>query len=168
MSKTRKITLASIAAITLCASTVVYFEGDKAVGYADPVGIATAGSGHTGPDVVIGKWYDKATREGWLQGDLEEAALTVERCAPGTIDVYQRAAYISFAFNVGPGRKGVKDGFCVLKSGKIPTHIRKARAGDKAGSCNALLAWDKAGGKTLKGLTRRRKAERDLCLMAAA
>lgn len=167
MSKTRKITLASIAAITLCTSMVVYFEGDKAVGYADPVGIATAGSGHTGSDVVIGKWYDKATREGWLHGDLEEAALTVERCAPDTIDVYQRAAFISFAFNVGSGRKGVKDGFCILKSGKTPTHLKKARAGDKAGSCNALLAWNKAGGKTLNGLVRRRQAERNLCMEGA-
>ena len=164
MSKSKKITCASVAAIALCTSLVVAFEDDKAVGYRDPVGIATAGVGHTGPDVVIGKWYDKATREGWLQGDLQEAAATVERCAPDTIDVYQRAAFISFAFNVGPGRKGVKDGFCILKSGREPTHIKKAKSGDKAGSCNALLAWNKAGGKTLKGLIRRRSAERNLCM----
>ncbi len=155
---------ASITAIALCASLVVLHEGDEPVGYRDAVGVATAGSGHTGSDVVIGKWYDEATRQGWLKGDLEEAAATVERCAPDTIDVYQRAAFVSLAFNVGPGKKGHKDGFCVLKSGKIPTHIKKARLGDKVGSCNALLAWDKAGGKTLKGLVRRRKAEHELCM----
>ena len=158
---------ASVAAIALCASLVVLHEGDEPTGYRDSVGIATAGVGHTGPDVVIGRWYDKATREGWLRGDLEEAAATVERCAPDTIDVYQRAAFVSFSFNVGPGRKGVKDGFCVLKSGKIPTHIKKARQGDKSGSCNALLSWTKAGGKTLKGLVRRRHAEHALCMRTA-
>lgn len=164
MKRQTKLTVASVAAIALVAPLVAFYEGDSAIGYSDPVGIATAGSGHTGSDVVIGQWYDKATREGWLQGDLEEAAATVERCAPDTIDVYQRAAFVSFAFNVGAGRKGVKDGFCILKSGKIPAHIRKVRQGDKTGSCNALLSWTKAGGKTLLGLVRRRHAERNLCM----
>lgn len=161
---TKKLTIASLAAISLCMPFVVQFEGDKAVGYADPVGIPTAGVGHTGPDVIIGKWYDEATRKGWLQEDLSDAATTVERCAPATIDVYQRAAFVSFAYNVGPGKKGVKDGFCTLKSGKTPTHIRRARVGDKAGSCKALLSWTKAGGKVLPGLVTRRKAEYALCM----
>ena len=164
-NRLKKLTIASIAAISICMPFVIRFECDKSVGYADPVGIPTAGVGHTGPDVIIGKWYDEATRQGWLKNDLTEAAAIVERCAPATIDVYQRAAFVSFAYNVGPGKKGVKDGFCVLKSGKTPTHIRRARAGDKAGSCKALLSWTKAGGKTLPGLVTRRKEEYKLCMM---
>lgn len=163
MDRSKKLTVASLVAISICMSLVVQFEGDEAVGYADPVGIPTAGVGHTGPDVVIGKWYDEATRKGWLDGDLSEAAATVERCAPETIDVYQRAAFISFAYNVGSGKKGTKDGFCILKNGRIPTHIRKARMSDKIGSCRSLLSWTKAAGKILPGLVARRKAEYELC-----
>ena len=100
-NRIKKLTIASLAAISICIPFVVYFEGDEPVGYADPVGIPTAGVGHTGPDVIIGKWYDEATRQGWLKNDLAEAAAIVERCAPSTIDVYQRAAFVSFAYNVG-------------------------------------------------------------------
>ena len=164
-NRLKKLIVASVTAISICMPFVIKFEGDEPVGYADPVGIPTAGVGHTGSDVVIGKWYDEATRKGWLVNDLASAAETVERCAPATIDVYQRAAFVSFAYNVGPGKKGVKDGFCVLKNGGIPTHIKRARAGDKAGSCKALLSWTKASGKTLPGLVTRRKAEYELCMM---
>lgn len=164
-NRIKKLTIASLAAISICIPFVVNFEGDEPVGYADPVGIPTAGVGHTGPDVIIGKWYDEATRQGWLKNDLAEAAAIVERCAPSTIDVYQRAAFVSFAYNVGAGKKGVKDGFCILKSGNTPTHIKRARAKDKAGACKALLSWTKAGGKVLPGLVKRRKAEYELCMM---
>ena len=41
---------------------------------------------------------------------------------------------------------------------------RKAKAGDLRGACEALMLWNKAGGKVVRGLTRRRTAERDLCL----
>lgn len=160
----KKISAATALAISLVIGLVVGFEGDKPVGYKDPVGIPTAGVGHTGKDVIVGKFYSDAIREGWLKEDLADAGLTVERCAPDTIDIYQRAAFISFAFNVGAGKKGVKDGFCVLKSGRQPSHLRYAFAGDKTRSCRALLQWDKAGGKVLKGLQRRRKAECNLCL----
>jgi lysozyme len=153
-------------AYELAAKIVIPSEGDKPIGYRDPLGIPTAGLGHTGPDVVVGKFYDDATRMGWLAGDLAEANRTVDRCAPKTINTHQRAAYISFALNVGPGKKGVKDGFCILKKGKTPRHIRKARDGDIAGSCNALLAWDKP--KHLPGIPIRRQKERDLCITPVA
>lgn len=160
----KKVTAATIVAISLITGLITTFEGDRPVGYKDPVGIPTAGVGHTGKDVIVGKFYEKAIREKWLVEDLAEAGQVVERCAPANIDIYQRAAFISFAFNVGAGRKGVKDGFCVLKSGRQPSHLRYAFAGDKTRSCRALLQWDKAGGKVMKGLQRRRKAECKLCL----
>ena len=40
--------------------------------------------------------------------------------------------------------------------------------GDKAGAADAILLWNKAGGKVLAGLTRRRKAERELFLTPVA
>ncbi|PJE29977.1 hypothetical protein CVM39_08810 [Pseudooceanicola antarcticus] len=49
---------------------------------------------------------------------------------------------------------------------------RRALAGDLAGACDALLMWNKARMKgrlqPVRGLTRRREAERDLCLQGLA
>jgi lysozyme len=42
--------------------------------------------------------------------------------------------------------------------------VRKLNAGDYTGACNQLLRWNRAGGKEVRGLTRRRVAERELCL----
>ena len=57
----------------------------------------------------------------------------------------ERAALISFCYNCGPAS---------LKS------LCKNRTNEQIG--NALLLYNKAGGKVLTGLTKRRKAERDL------
>jgi len=152
-------------AIAIITATVVHFEGDVPKGYKDPIGIPTAGVGHTGPDVIVGKYYTEAQRKEWLNGDLEKADKVVMSCVnPDKIDVYQRAAFISLAFNIGGGKKGVKDGFCTLRSGKQSTVSRKANAGDKPGSCKAMLSWNRAGGKVLKGLVRRREAEYKICM----
>lgn len=151
-------------AASLCFGLVCNFEGKKNIGYSDPGGIATAGYGHTGADVVIGKFYNDAIIEGWLKKDLSNAEKTVEKCAPKDINAYQKAAFISFAYNVGHGKKGVKDGFCVLKNGKTPSHIKYAFAGEKEKSCRMLLQWVTQNGKKLPGLVKRRKAEYELCI----
>lgn len=65
---------------------------------------------------------------------------------------YWRAAVISWAYNVGTG--------AACKS----TLRKKADAGDLKSACRELLKWDKAGGKTIKGLTNRRKTELEVCL----
>ncbi|HHP2614034.1 TPA: lysozyme, partial [Enterobacter roggenkampii] len=44
------------------------------------------------------------------------------------------------------------------------TLLRKLNAGDYAGAADEFLRWNKAGGKVLNGLTRRREAERALFL----
>ena len=77
---------------------------------------------------------------------------------------YRRAAFIDFIYNVGPGRAGLKDGFCVLKSGNWSTMRRKLVNGDQVGACNQLPFWNKAGGQVLRGLTERRTVERLVCL----
>jgi lysozyme len=63
----------------------------------------------------------------------------------------QKAAFLSFAFNVGNGN------FCGS------TLVRKANAGDMRGACAELSRWVYAGGKELPGLVRRRAAERAMC-----
>jgi lysozyme len=64
----------------------------------------------------------------------------------------QLSASISLAYNIGTS------GYC--KS----TVARRFKAGDWRGACDAFLMWNKAGGQVVRGLDRRRRAERDLCL----
>lgn len=105
--------------------------------------------------------------EKWLQEDLTEAALIVDSCivAPDSAPLTRErhAALTDFALNVGPGKEGVKDGLCVLKSGKPSTIRRMAAIGDWPAVCAGFRDWVKAHGVYLTGLDRRRKAEQALC-----
>jgi lysozyme len=64
-------------------------------------------------------------------------------------------ALVSFTYNVGAG------------AFRTSTLLKKLNAGDTVGACNQLPRWNKAGGKVLPGLTRRRAAEQALCLKGA-
>lgn len=64
----------------------------------------------------------------------------------------QKVAFVDAAYNIGVGA------FCGSSM------ARRATAGDMVGACDALLMWNKVDGKEVRGLTRRRAAERELCL----
>lgn len=61
-------------------------------------------------------------------------------------------ALVSFAYNVGS------------RALSTSTLLRKLNDGDVRGAADEFLRWNKAGGKALNGLTRRREAERALFL----
>jgi lysozyme len=132
---------------------VPQFEGMILRGYKDPIGIVTACAGHT-KTAVFGRAYTLEECNTLLDQDLASHAAGTMKCITVPTSVGERAAYVSFAYNVGTGA------FC--KS----TLVRKLNAGDRVGACNELLRWTKAGGKELKGLVRRRQAELELCLKA--
>lgn len=141
-----------------------FYEGLKLKSYVDPVGIVTACYGHTGTDVKLGQVYTVAQCEELLARDILEASSVVESCAYGPMTPNQKTAFISLAFNVGRGAKGVKDGFCVLKSGQPSSILKAINSGNARHACDLLLQWDKAGGRVYAGLTKRRQAERIQCL----
>lgn len=140
-------------------------EGKSNPVYLDPIGIPTVCYGHTGPEVKMGMRFTDAQCDELLRKDMEVAARTVLSCYPDALSLNpnQFGAFQSFAFNVGPGKRGVKDGFCTLKSGATPSHLRKLRAGNVAGACTDLNQWTKAAGVPLRGLTVRRLREINLC-----
>ncbi len=72
----------------------------------------------------------------------------------GDVPLHQHEweAYISWAYNVGSG--------AACES----TLVKKLKAKDYAGACKELLKWDKFQGKTLAGLTKRRKDEYRQCI----
>ena len=137
------------------AGTLLYFtpqfEGMVLRGYKDPIGIVTACAGHT-KTAVLGRAYTREECERLLEDDLVEHAQGVLRCVPREkLTTGQRAAFVSFAYNVGVAK------FCGS------TLAAKARAGDLAGACAELSRWTLAGGRELPGLVTRRATERSLC-----
>ena len=85
-----------------------------------------------------------------LRADAPDAATALD-CITRPMTDGQKAAFLSFAFNVG------NRAFC------DSTLARKANAGDMAGACAELSRWTYAGGKQLPGLVRRRATERAVC-----
>lgn len=128
------------------------FEGLRLKAYQDSVKIWTIGYGHTGPDVSPGLEISADQAEDLLRGDLSEAEAGVDDATRGLGNDNQFAACVSLAFNVGVH---------AFKGSTLARMIREGHA-DQAG--DQFLKWNKAGGVVLKGLTRRREAERKLFL----
>jgi GH24 family phage-related lysozyme (muramidase) len=127
------------------------FEGRSLVAYRDIVGIATICDGDT-KNVRMGM---KATHE---ECDERTVRRLIEhedgmlRCLKVDLPDGPRLAFLSMTYNVGVAA------FC------NSTLLRKANAGDIRGACNELPRWNRAGGKEVRGLTRRRLAEQAICL----
>ncbi|MCB1393235.1 lysozyme [Nitrobacter sp.] len=155
--KTRTKVAGGLTAATLAAAAafITPWEGVRTLAYRDPVGIWTVCIGET-EGVKPGDRYTAAQCTDMLKKKLPRYWNEIAACmGPELVDrqtEQRKVAFISFAYNVGSGA------FC------RSTLLRKLRAGDVRGACNELPRWDKAGGQSLRGLTRRRKAERELCL----
>ena len=137
-------------AVALAVPVVMMYEGLVTRTYRDPIGILTACYGHTGPELRMGQRYTEAECERMLNADLLKHAAALD-CITRPMTDGQKAAFLSFAFNVGNAR------FC------SSTLARKANAGDMAGACAELSRWTYAGGKPLPGLVKRRATERAIC-----
>lgn len=155
-------------AIVLAAGLVTVHEGYVPRTYADPIGIPTSCFGHVGPENTPGRVFTRAECEALLEKDLAAANAIVHRCITAPMLPHQEAAFTSFAYNVGSGGKGVKDGLCTLRNGNQPQIRQKANRGDWAGACAELDKWVRAGGRVLRGLVKRRAEERALCEGRAA
>ena len=125
-------------AVALCVPLVVLFEGTVLRVYRDPIGILTSCTGHTGPELRMGQVFTKEQCEQQLLADLLKHADALD-CVKKPMTDGQKAAFLSFAFNVGTGA------FCGS------TLARKANAGDMRGACAELSRWTLAGGKEMPG-----------------
>jgi len=111
----------------------------------------TIGWGTTGPDIKRGLvWTQQQCDERFGQ-DLARFAAKVAAVIGGAPTTqHQFDAMVSFAYNVGVGN---------LQSSTL---LRKHKAGDYAGAAAEFAKWDKAAGRVLPGLDRRRAAEAQL------
>jgi lysozyme len=145
--------------VAVTVTVLVLFEGmtnvhgGKSVGEHqsfDPKGVNTVCYGHI-EDVHIGDTYTKIQCEEMLAKDLPRYEKMVERCIHVPMPGYRHAAILSFTYNIGGG------GLC--KS----SVARYINAGPPEKGCDALLLYDKAAGRVLPGLVKRRQAERKMC-----
>ena len=128
------------------------FEGLRLKAYTDSVGIWTIGYGHTGPEVVKGLEISRDQAEDLLRNDLGTAERGVEAALGDVGNSNQFSACVSLAFNVG------------VHAFAGSSIVKLMKAGDMFGAADRFMQWNKAGGQVVKGLTRRREAERKLFL----
>lgn len=137
-------------------SLIKQFEGCKLTAYQDSVGVWTIGYGWTQPvdgkPIRAGMTIKQETAERLLKTGLVSYESDVSRLVKVDLTQGQFDALVSFTYNLGAG------------SLSTSTLLRKLNSGDYAGAADEFLRWNKAGGKVLNGLTRRREAERALFL----
>jgi GH24 family phage-related lysozyme (muramidase) len=136
---------------------IKHFEGCHLEPYRDPIGLYTIGWGRLigdGKSLPI-EYFRKFTQEevdAMLVEDLKKFERGVSRLCPTGLTQPRFDALVSFAFNLGLGNL------------QISTLRKKHNRGDFVGAANEFPKWNKAGGKVLRGLTRRREAEKALYL----
>lgn len=137
-----------------CFNLIKQFEGCKLKAYYDPVGVLTIGYGTTNADRDItgvllsgNTIISQKIADNWLEK-------TVTKKYAKKVDKYQSKykfnqnqydALVSFAYNIGSIDQLTANGTRT-----------KSEIGEK------ILLYNKAGGKTLQGLVRRRTAEQAL------
>jgi GH24 family phage-related lysozyme (muramidase) len=127
------------------------FEGLSLNKYQDIVGKWTIGYGHLIlPDEVFNVALTEAQAETLLRRDLAVSEKGVNQYVLVPLTQNQFDALVSFTFNLGVGN---------LKSSTL---LRVLNAHQYQSAADEFLRWDKAGGKQVAGLTRRRTAERAL------
>ena len=113
---------------------------------ARPLGTATIGWGHT-KGVTGGQQCSAEQAVAWLAEDIAPAAQAVEANVTMPLNDNQFAALTSFTFNVG------------VAAFRGSTLLKMLNEGRDAAVPAQLARWNKAGGKAVAGLTRRRAAE---------
>jgi lysozyme len=128
------------------------FEGCRLKAYKCPAGVWTIGYGWTHGVKPTDQWTQAQAEEMLVKGlDQYENAVQSAIGAHSTTS-NQFSALVSICYNIGAGN--------FVKSSMLRHH----KAGDYAKAADAFLLWNKAGGKVLNGLIKRRQAERALYL----
>ena len=145
------------AAIAIATALAIPSEGLRQYAYRDPVGILTVCYGST-TDVQTGKKYSLEECKARLDADMLKAIESVERCAPG-LPEKTLAAFADAVYNMGP---------TIVCNTQKSTAARLLKTGDIKAACHQLPRWNKANVAgvmvSLPGLTKRRAAEKKLCL----
>ena len=127
-------------------SLIKKFEGCELESYQDAVGVWTTGYGHT-KNVKEGMTISKEQADNMLLNELDEYCEHVEKAVDVTLKQNEFDALVSWTYNLGPTNLNDSTMLKVLNNKdfeEVPNQIKR---------------WNKAGGKVLQGLVRRREAE---------
>lgn len=116
--------------------------------YYDGGGVLTIGYGHTGRDVHEGDTVTEEEAEILLTADLAEAEDAVNDFIDVDLEQHEFDALVSFTFN------------CGVDALRGSTLRRLLNNGDYHGAALQFLRWVKDNGVVVKGLVRRRTAEK--------
>ena len=143
-----------IGALAVSATALVSIalnEGYRGEAYKDAVGVPTVGYGETrGVTMKSRTTPDRALVQ--LLSSANSHADDIRQCIKVPLYQHEFDAYVSLAYNIGAKN------FCGS------TLVKKLNAGDYTGACEQIRRWDKAGGKVLPGLTKRREKEYRMCM----
>lgn len=130
---------------------IKHFEGFKANAYLCPAGVWTIGYGTiryaNGKKVREGDKCTKAQATGYLKDDITRFEKSVNKLVTVPLQQHQFDALVCWTYNLGVTNLKNSTMLKVLNKGlydQVPDQMRR---------------WNRAGGKVLKGLTRRREAE---------
>lgn len=149
------------AALALSAAGLIAiagYEGYRGAAYDDGVGVQTIGYGTTqiGDRPVVPT--DRTTPERalvWLGQDANRKQAAMRRCL-GEVPLHPHEwdAYVSLAYNIGT------TAWC----GSTLVKRLKQTPPDYVAACREILRWNRAGGRVLPGLVKRREAEFRTCM----
>ena len=128
---------------------IKHFEGCELEAYKCAAGVWTIGYGHikgVTPESVI----TQEQAEQMLVEELNEYEGYINDMVTADLNQDQFDAMVSWVYNLGGGNL------------KASTLLKTLNVGDYNGVPAQIMRWNKAGGKVLEGLTRRRQAEADL------
>lgn len=142
-----------LAGLTALAGLAAGYEGLSTTAYHDTLahGLPTVCYGET-IGVKMGDHYSAQECRKMLQDELPRYWDAINPCIKVVISTNEKVAYTDFAYNVG------SHAFCGSNL------LKSLNAGDHKGACMGLMSWDHASGIEVRGLTRRRAAERSICL----
>ena len=126
-----------------------FFEGCRLTAYQDSVGVWTIGYGHT-KGVYDGMTITQEEAEQMLLTELEEYEGYVEKYVTVPLTQNQFDALVVWVYNLGP------------TNFRNSTLLKELNSGNYTAAGKEITRWNKAGGKVLAGLVRRREAEAKL------
>ena len=128
---------------------IKHFEGCETAAYKCPAGVWTIGYGHI-KGVQEGDVITETQAHEMLVEELSEYENYIHDLVSCPLNQNQFDALVSWVFNLGSGN---------LASSTL---LRVLNSGEYKGVPEQIMRWNKASGKVLAGLTKRRQAEAEL------
>lgn len=145
---------AQVASLVLSAAAfvgILGWEKFRPTTYSDVGGVPTIGFGET-KGVKPGDTISVDNAVARALDSANEVGEAIKKCITVPVSQNEYDAFVSLAYNIGPGA------FC------NSTLVRLLNSGDYQGACAQILRWNRVNGTVVNGLVKRRQAEHDLCL----